>query len=675
MQKNVASQKFVVFAYNRTNNTPLTGDAANITANITLNSGTAAATNDVNPTETEDGFYEFDATQAETNANALQVFPASSTANIQVISVPGVIYTDPVAFADDIIQTGDAFARLATYRLGELMSAALASQPFTASLLGDLTQDNAGTQQFTTDALDRTWDVILTGATHNINNSSGKRLRQVAFTIFSEGTAQAGTANTLQLAAGAVTTDNQFVRAKVIITGGTGSEQEAIISDSTASTDTLTITPAWLVTPDATSTYEVMPGQTHSTTRNGGYDNGRIYVNITNGAPGTLVHVNGITTNPSDNLADARTIADGENVRIFDVKGGGLITLDQGYTDWIFDVINAALLDLNSQDISGSVFLRTGITGVGTSTSRSVFELCGLLNTTVGVCNFIQCAFLGTTTLTSEDRYTAWDCFEGDVITPIIDVAGDGITATTLQLVNYSGRIELQNMTSVDTVIVTGEAFVTLNANCTGGTLIRAGDVDLTDNSGSVTITQSDQLQITDDWTNAGRLDNILDARMAEASIDTTAGVVDRVTLTDTTTTNTDMRGTDGANTVIPDAAGVAPTAVENRQEMDSNSTELAKIETRTPTAAQLAYITSNSADGVPVTFSGGTTTTAVLVNVDGVAASSTNDVYNGRVFIFNAGTLKDQATDITDYDGATKTATITALTTAVTAAHTANLK
>lgn len=40
------------------------------------------------------------------------------------------------------------------------------------------------------------------------------------------------------------------------------------------------------------------------------------------------------------------------------------------------------------------------------------------------------------------------------------------------------------------------------------------------------------------------------------------------------------MRGTDGANTTVPDAAGTAPTAVEVRQEMDSNSTELAKIGT-----------------------------------------------------------------------------------------------
>lgn len=40
------------------------------------------------------------------------------------------------------------------------------------------------------------------------------------------------------------------------------------------------------------------------------------------------------------------------------------------------------------------------------------------------------------------------------------------------------------------------------------------------------------------------------------------------------------LNGKGDWNTVVPDAAGVAPTAVENRQEMDSNSTELAKIGT-----------------------------------------------------------------------------------------------
>ena len=72
----------------------------------------------------------------------------------------------------------------------------------------------------------------------------------------------------------------------------------------------------------------------------------------------------------------------------------------------------------------------------------------------------------------------------------------------------------------------------------------------------------------------------------------------------------------------------------------------------------------------VSVTFAaGGTTTAAVLDLVDGAAASATNDVYNGRVLIFSAPAgLKDQATSITAYVGATKTATIVGVTAAVVA-------
>jgi hypothetical protein len=68
------------------------------------------------------------------------------------------------------------------------------------------------------------------------------------------------------------------------------------------------------------------------------------------------------------------------------------------------------------------------------------------------------------------------------------------------------------------------------------------------------------------------------------------------------------------------------------------------------------------------VTFlAGGSTTTAVLDQVDGAAASSTDDVYNGRILVFSAPAgLKDQACSISDYVGATKTATITALTASV---------
>ena len=102
----------------------------------------------------------------------------------------------------------------------------------------------------------------------------------------------------------------------------------------------------------------------------------------------------------------------------------------------------------------------------------------------------------------------------------------------------------------------------------------------------------------------------------------------------------------------------------------------VAEFETRTPTAAQLAYIVANAATGYPVTFttSGGSTTAAVLNQVDGSAGSATNDQYNGRLLVFTDGTLKGVVTDITDYVGSTTTATITAIPFAPTSSHNARL-
>jgi hypothetical protein len=110
MQKNVSGQKWTVFAFDRTTLIPATGDASNITAKIGKDGGAYGATNDVNPTEKEDGFYEFDLTQAETNANTIIITPVSITTNIQVLGVPALIDTTPVDWADDAIQTGDAFS-------------------------------------------------------------------------------------------------------------------------------------------------------------------------------------------------------------------------------------------------------------------------------------------------------------------------------------------------------------------------------------------------------------------------------------------------------------------------------------------------------------------------------------------------------------------------------------
>jgi len=98
MKKNTAGQKITVFAFNTTTAVPVTGDAANITADLSNDDATPAAIDDANPTEISRGFYSFDVTQAETNANKLHIIAASTTANVVVIGDPSsVIYTTEAA--------------------------------------------------------------------------------------------------------------------------------------------------------------------------------------------------------------------------------------------------------------------------------------------------------------------------------------------------------------------------------------------------------------------------------------------------------------------------------------------------------------------------------------------------------------------------------------------------
>jgi hypothetical protein len=83
---------------------PVTGDAANITAQFSKDDGAPAASNDTNPTESDatdlPGYYDFDLTQAESNCDKFKSKAKSSTAGVQVVTMPsGVIYTRPPNFS------------------------------------------------------------------------------------------------------------------------------------------------------------------------------------------------------------------------------------------------------------------------------------------------------------------------------------------------------------------------------------------------------------------------------------------------------------------------------------------------------------------------------------------------------------------------------------------------
>jgi len=110
------------------------------------------------------------------------------------------------------------------------------------------------------------WDRVLTGATHNILNSAGRRVREVIDTVvLSSDEAQAGTINTITLATGEPSVDGTYDPAVVTIVGGTGIGQTRLILQYEGSTRIAIVDRNWKITPDATSFYTITsdPGREH----------------------------------------------------------------------------------------------------------------------------------------------------------------------------------------------------------------------------------------------------------------------------------------------------------------------------------------------------------------------------------------------------------------------------
>jgi hypothetical protein len=146
-----------VFAFNRTTNAPVTGNAAQITCRVSLDGGARAALADTNPTELEDGYYLFNVTAGETNGITADFFPESSTPNVQVIPVEHGRYLDALP------GSAGAGARLVSLTVLDNLASPIQSATVRVSRSGQTfsAQTNAsGIASFSLD--DATWTVSIT---------------------------------------------------------------------------------------------------------------------------------------------------------------------------------------------------------------------------------------------------------------------------------------------------------------------------------------------------------------------------------------------------------------------------------------------------------------------------------------------------------------------------------
>lgn len=117
------------------------------------------------------------------------------------------------------------------------------------------------------------WDEILTGATHNIATSAGRRVREIGAFAIHSGTAQAGNSHSITLAATASPSDAAYHgiynRNLLVLTDNTGVGQTRTIVDYDAITKITVIDRDWRISPDNTSAYQIVPDDTPLTVDHG----------------------------------------------------------------------------------------------------------------------------------------------------------------------------------------------------------------------------------------------------------------------------------------------------------------------------------------------------------------------------------------------------------------------
>ena len=151
-------------------------------------------------------------------------------------------------------------------------------------------------------------------------------------------------------------------------------------------------------------------------------------------------------------------------------------------------------------------------------------------------------------------------------------------------------------------------------------------------------------------------------------TINVTGGAVDTVTTTTTATTATTCGTVNALAANVITAASINANAITDAKVANDVQVDIISISTSSEAADRLEASAETIVTAAAAT--GTLSTTQMTTNLTEI----TNDHYNGRIIIWTSGVLKDQATDITDYDGATKKLTYTGVTEAPSDGDTFNI-
>jgi hypothetical protein len=198
-----------------------------------------------------------------------------------------------------------------------------------------------------------------------------------------------------------------------------------------------------------------------------------VHIDVANGVPGTLEGI-GTPTNPVNNVIDARTIADRDNLHAYHFVG----SINIGAVDheaWGFRGDSAEendVLTVGGASVANSTF--SNLTLSGTMTGLINAERCRLdvLSGLEGT--FHDCGFPSTFSTADNASVDFHSCFSSvpGTSTPICVLGANAMIGFR----DYSGGIELQNSTAGCTTSVDLDpGHLVVAADCVGGSILVRG--------------------------------------------------------------------------------------------------------------------------------------------------------------------------------------------------------
>lgn len=222
------------------------------------------------------------------------------------------------------------------------------------------------------------------------------------------------------------------------------------------------------------------------------YMHGSVWIDSVNGAAGGSSYVNGIMTNPSNSIANAKNIADNLKLKRFWVQAGSSLTMAAGMVGYYFDGRGYALTNASSRDISGTTIIGCeNLTGTWATPTEECYVYWSQVGTsTWGEVDFHDCHITGTITLNAAVPFLFDNCIGITSNSPIIDFNSTTDSRAAI-LKDFGGSVTIKNMKAGNVLIVNGECDLTIDNTNTAGTVYIAGNVRFTNNGSGQTIYDS----------------------------------------------------------------------------------------------------------------------------------------------------------------------------------------